>query len=351
MLNQKPSYAASDDDARAFISNLPSGAKIAIAYHGDADGTGSAVLAARFVQKTGRILAGVLAPQKGEDLFGDSFREKLAASGPDALFVLDQGSRSQSVLPGVPTLIVDHHDAPIDPVPCAVYLSGLGQDPTPTAALMTWRLLSPLADLSDAEWCMAVGVMGDLGSDAPFDEFKAAKKTWGQKNISETVALINAAKRSGSHNTDASFRALMEAEKPADIAKGVVADYAALRACRAEVQAERGRVGKTAPRFAGDWAVLRFASPCQLHGPVASAWANRLPKFIVLAANENYTPGNVHFSVRTKRKDEDLLVRLRAFRAVLNAPDLGQGHKEATGGVLPLADFEQLMAEIGLPPK
>ena len=163
MTNQKPPYAASPEQARDFLTGLSPKANITIAYHGDADGTGSAALAARYVERSGRTLAGVFAPGKGEDLFGDSFRKKVAATSPDALFVLDQGSRSQSVLADVPTLVIDHHDAPADPVPAAVYLSGLGEAPTPTAALMTWRLLSPLADLEDVSWCMAIGRDGRFG--------------------------------------------------------------------------------------------------------------------------------------------------------------------------------------------
>ncbi len=350
MTTIKPIYAASYDDARAFLQAIPTGAKIAVAYHGDADGTGSAALAVRYITRTNRTLAGAFAPNKGEDLFGESFAQKIANVAPDALLVLDQGSRAQSVLPDVPTLVVDHHDAPRDPVPVAVYLSGLGEEPVPTAALVTWRLLSPIAPLDDVSWCMAVGVMGDLGSDAPFDEFKVAKKKWGLKNISETVALVNAAKRSGAHDTETSLRALLTAETPAQIAGGLIDEYDALAGYRAEVQAERMRCAKTAPRFAGDWALIRFSSPCQMHGPVASSWVGRLPKFIVVAANDNYTPGNVHFSVRTRRPGENLLERVRAFRDALDAPDLGQGHKEATGGVLPIAQFEKLLAEIGFPP-
>jgi single-stranded-DNA-specific exonuclease len=87
-----------------------------------------------------------------------------------------------------------------------------------------------------------------------------------------------------------------------------------------------------------------------MHGPVASSWVGRLPKFIVVAANIGYTPGNVHFSVRTRRPNENLLDRLRAFREVTGAPELGQGHKEATGGVLPIASFQKLLAALGFDP-
>ena len=269
------------------------------------------------------------------------------AAKPAALLVLDQGSAPRALLPDVPTLVVDHHDAPAEGVPVACYLSGLGEQPVPPASLMAWRLLSPLADLADSSWCMAVGTIGDLGMDAPFDELAPAKKQWGQKNLSETVALVNAAKRSSAHDTATSLQALLDARKPAEIAKGMVSEYDKLTEYRQEVQAERARCAKVAPKFAGDWAMLRFASGCQMHGIVAASWVGRLPKFIVLVANDGYTPGNVHFSIRTRRPDENLLTRLRAFREVIDRPDLGQGHKEATGGILPVAIFEKLIAAIG----
>ena len=315
-----------------------------VAYHGDADGTGSAALAVRYLQRTGRTVAAALAPGKGEDLFGGAYADRLRQSKPDACWVLDQGSAPRALLPDVPTLVVDHHDAPARAgVPVACYLSGLGEQPVPPASLMAWRLLSPLVDLADASWCMAVGTIGDLGMDAPFEELGPAKKQWGQKNLSETVALVNAAKRSSAHDTATSLQALLDAQTPAEIAKGMVAEYDLLAEYRHEVQAERARCAKVAPKFAGDWAMLRFASGCQMHGIVAASWVGRLPKFIVLVANDGYTPGNVHFSIRTRRPDENLLTRLRAFREVIDRPDLGQGHKEATGGILPVAVFEQLI--------
>ncbi len=338
------------DNARAWLRNLAPNVRVAIAYHGDADGTGSAALAARWVERTGRTLAIAVAPHKGEDLYGESYAVRLRDAQPDALLVLDQGSRPRAVLPDVPTLVVDHHDAPPEGVPADVYLSGLHEEIVPTAALMTWRLLSPLADLDDASWCMAVGAMGDLGADAPFPEVAAAAKKWGKKNLTETVALVNAAKRSGAHDTDTTLAALLHAQTPAQIAKGEIAEYEKLAGYRAEVQAERARVAKTAPRFSGDWAVLRFTSACQLHGPVASSWVGRLPKFIVMGANDGYTPGNVHFSIRTRRKGENLLERLRAYRDITGADELGQGHKEATGGVLTTDAFETLLAALGFPP-
>lgn len=335
------------DAARDFLQALPEKARVAVAYHGDADGTGSAALAIRYLERTGRTVVLAVAPGKGESLYGEAFTQRLRALQPDALLVLDQGSRAQAVLPEVPTLVVDHHDAPLEGVPVAVYLSGLSDMPVPSASLMTWRLLSPLIDLSDAAWYMAVGTIGDLGKDAPFPELAAAKKAFGLKNLTETVALVNAAKRASAHDTTTSLQALLVAHTPAEIATGQIAEYDRLAEYRAEVQAERARCAKVAPKFAGDWALLRFSSPCQMHGLVAASWVGRLPKHIVLAANEGYTPGNVHFSVRTRRPEENLLERLRVHRETVGSPELGQGHQQATGGQLPVKQFETLCASLG----
>ncbi|MES2462940.1 MAG: DHH family phosphoesterase [Armatimonadota bacterium] len=342
-----PSPNQTYDDARRFLTDLPPHSRVTISYHGDADGTGSAALAVKYLERTGRVVTAAIAPRKGEDLYGEPYRDRLRATKPDALLVLDHGSRSAQVLPEVPTLVVDHHDAPPGGVPVDVYLSGLAESPTPTAALMTWRLLSPLTDLSDVAWYMAVGVIGDLGSDAGFPELGPVKKAFGQKHLTETVALINAAKRAGAHDTVLSLQAVLTAETPRDISSGLIAEYDQLADYRQEVQSERLRIGKTAPRFAGDWALLRFSSPCQLHGPFAASWVGRLPKHIVIGANDGYTPGNVHFSVRTRRPQENLLERLRAYRSDLGVPELGQGHAEATGGVLPAETFERLLTLLG----
>lgn len=337
---------ASYEEAREFLKALPAGSQVAVAFHGDADGTASAALMLSYLERTGRP-SGALAPGKGEDLYTGPFPERLRSTGPSALVVVDQGSRSRPVLPEVPTLVVDHHDAPPEGVPVEIYLSGLNEEPVPTTSIMVGRLLAPLVDLEERSWLAAVGAMGDLGANAPFPEVRDAKSRYGARNLTEVVALVNAAKRSSRHDTELSLAALCAAETPADIAQGRIPQYARLAEYRAEVQAERARCAKTAPRFAGDWALLRFSSPCQVHGLVASAWVGRLPRQIVMAANEGYSPGKVHFSVRTRRAGENLLERLRAFREATGSAELGQGHAQATGGIVSREQFERLLEAIG----
>lgn len=334
------------EEAREFLVAIEAGERVAVSYHGDADGSSAAALAVRYLERTGRA-ATAIAPGKGEDVHAAAHVARLLEVQPAALIVLDQGSRPRAPLPGVPTLVVDHHDPPPEGVPVEVYLSGLADDPVPTTSIMTWRLLAPMTALDDSLWLAAVGALGDLGSGARYPEVAEAAKRYGRKNLTEVVALVNAAKRGSAHDTETSLAALLAADAPAEIAEGRVPQHPRLAGYRAEVQAERARCLRTAPRFAGDWALLRFASPCQVHGLVAAAWVSRLPGSIVMAANEGYTPGNVHFSLRTRRPGENLLERLRAYRDALGLPELGQGHAQATGAILPKAQFERLLEAIG----
>ncbi|MDP9365397.1 MAG: DHH family phosphoesterase [Chloroflexota bacterium] len=69
-----------------------------------------------------------------------------------------------------------------------------------------------------------------------------------------------------------------------------------------------------------------------------------------MAANEGYSPGNVHFSVRSARPNENLLARLWDLREVVGEPELGQGHAQATGGILPADRFRTLLDALGFSP-
>jgi single-stranded-DNA-specific exonuclease len=103
---------------------------------------------------------------------------------------------------------------------------------------------------------------------------------------------------------------------------------------------------RTAPRVAQDAALIRFASPYQVHPLVATTWARRLAPRMVIAANDDYLPGRVNFAVRGGGKTDDLRARLRA--ALPDATgDVGNGHARATGGSLPPDEFERMIRALG----
>jgi single-stranded-DNA-specific exonuclease len=173
---------AAHERARAWVQGTQADAPIAVAYHGDADGTAAAALAVRASDRLGHVPRPI-PPRKGEDLYGSDFAERLRTVEPRALVVLDQGSRPRPILAGLPTLLVDHHDPPPTGVPVEVYPNGLLDRLAPTATILAWRLFSPLADLGDVRWYAAVGAIGDLGPDAPFPEVAEAKRVRGEAPV------------------------------------------------------------------------------------------------------------------------------------------------------------------------
>jgi hypothetical protein len=101
-----------------------------------------------------------------------------------------------------------------------------------------------------------------------------------------------------------------------------------------------------APKFAGNVALIRVTSRCQVHPVIAQIWRTRLPKYFVIVANDGYVPGRVNFSMRSAPGANAL--------DFLSAIDLGEGegsyahgHDQATGGSLPVERWELLLAKLG----
>ena len=134
-----------------------------------------------------------------------------------------------------------------------------------------------------------------------------------------------------------------------------------LLSARAEVNEEVERQTHTPPKFSKDGkiAVLRINSAAQVHPVIATRWASHLNSKlleIVLVANTGYVPGMVNFSCRIARvaRSRDppvnIIDSLKAV-AALDEGDLVQrmgesfarGHKEASGGIIPVDAFEELM--------
>jgi single-stranded-DNA-specific exonuclease len=227
---------------------------------------------------------------------------------------------------------------------------GYGWDPIPASAWLAYELLSPLADVADLDWIAAVGTLGDLGEKAPWDALPDIRKRWTARWLREAVSLVNAARRASAFDVATPLRMLMEADAPRAIVEDDALGADRLRAYRAEVQAELAVARKQAPIFSADqpWALVPLDSGCQVHPLIAQQWRTRLPKFAVIAANRGYLPEIVAFSSRTSRTD-------MVLPALLRAPDIGsddeasygRGHDQASGGHLPVPQFNRLMDALG----
>lgn len=285
--------------------------------HTDADGLAAGAIALR---------------ARGEDasaarLFGRG-ENPWTTPPPGTPALLDWGVRARRG----PAVIVDHHAPEAEPAPDQPLLSGFGED-TSTSALM--RRVLP----DQPGWLAAVGAVGDLGDKGfTLPECAGAPKT----AVRKLVPLVNAPRRGpGLDGVRTALALLVDHEDP----KALLADprVAELEAARDAWRAEWERVRRTAPQVGDRVALVRFSSAFQLHGLAAQMWAKRLAPRPVIAANDGYVDGRVHFSVRGGAGDLRALLREAL-------PDFGgefaHGHPRATGGAIAPDDFERLLAAL-----
>lgn len=327
--------------ARALLVET-AGQRVIVAPDRDVDGLAAGVLTERAVARLGGEPV-VELPGKGEHVHTPSMRARLARIRAAALVVLDMGSRAGPIVDGLPTIVIDHHDAREIP-DGAIFVSAAGHAPVAPTGLLAFHVLSALVDLEDGRWLAQLATVGDLGERHPFaEQFAglATKKT----HVKEAVALLNAARRAASYQPQLALDVLRAATGPEDIAKARVPGVDALAACRAEVHAEVERVARVAPKILGDVAVIRFSSGAQIHPLIATRWTQRLAPKIVLVANDGYLPGRVNFVVRAAA-DIDLLAFLRGLPLGPVEGEFANGHPRATGGSIPPADFDRLLAAL-----
>lgn len=346
-----PELAEAQRRFETFVADLPEQGRIAILCDGDVDGLGAGTVLWHYLERSGidpaRLVA--LHVPKGGNAFSPAVSQLVAGTKPAALFVLDLGIRDYAIVPGIPTLLVDHH-RPEGVPPDSLALTGYLWRPVPTSSLLTFLLCNRDGRVQDRAWAATIGNLGDLGPEHP--AMQAAIKEQKQKYIREATSLLNAAKRSSDPDraTPAAFRALRDAPSARAIVEEDNEDLRLLREYKAEVQAALNEAKRVAPRFSKTEPVvlLRFDSPARVHPLLAQSWRGRLPKYIVIAANGGYMPGRVSFSARTNLEVNllDFLARHgQQLEGVEN--EYGHGHDKATGGTLSAANFERLLASMG----
>ncbi|WP_228530489.1 MULTISPECIES: hypothetical protein [Myxococcaceae] len=343
---ETPSWPASAEAlgaARAFLERQ-AGCRVVLVPDKDVDGLSAGVQVERALTALGARVQWCV-PAKGEHAHHPALLARAEALAPEALVVLDMGSRAEPLLPGVATLVVDHH-APEGFPPGAGVLSAHGHEPVAPTSLLAHVLVRPFVEPEALEWLAVLGTLADHGATAPFPGFKEALRRAGRKAATESVALLNAARRSARFSAETALQVLREAPGARDIAEGRVAGVEQLRDFRLEVQHEVARCARTPPRFAGDVALLLFSSAAQVHPLVAVRWAQRLPRSIVLAANTGYLPGRVNFVLRS-RQDLDLIALLKGLELPDMGGDFARGHARATGGSLPPEAFARLLEALG----
>ncbi len=339
---------------KAALAGFDPGRPIAVLCHNDADGLSAGALFRRALGRVGRDST-LRVVGRGESAWSDEIRAEFAGRAVAGFVVGDLGTRAEPVLPGVPTIVVDHHvprgsaeGAPGSGSAAVTVLSGYREDPVPTTSLMAYRCASALAPSEDLLWLCALGLVGDLGDKAPFPELTAAKTLYTATAIRDAVSLINAPRRTAAGDAGPALDLLLASDSPKDLLSGRHPGLAALQAARDEVKAAMEEAKRVAPRIVGDFALIELDSGCQIHPLVAQTWRTRLKDRIVLAANHGYRPGWVHFAARTAQP-RNLVALLRDVAPPGADENYGGGHEQASGGALRLADWAVFLRNIGVP--
>jgi single-stranded-DNA-specific exonuclease len=306
------------------------------------------IVLAAALARSGHARVSRLAADRERNPWTLAARERIEQHRPGVLFVLDLGSRAERIVPSVPTCLLDHHRPDGCPLG-ATLISAYGWEPTPTTSLLVHEVAGGLADLQDLEWVTAVGILSDLGEKAPFELLMRAKKRYTAKWLREVTTLVNAARRASRFDPEAAARAPLNHASPRDLAADDAdVDVRALKAAREEVQAALGEAKKKAPVFAGGAALVRVNSPCQIHPLLAQVWRTRLPRYVVIVANEGYLARRVNFAARSTTSPSALEF-LRSFSLTEGEGTYGQGHDHASGGSLPVARWNELLDRMGFP--
>jgi len=332
-----------------FLADRDPAAPLTILCHSDADGLASGAVLRRGLERRGHARIATLVTGRGENAWDATVRERLIATSPAALIVADLGSRAAPLLPGVPTLLIDHHRPEGTPAG-ATLISAYGWEVIPNTSLLAFWLVAAGVPADDLLWIAAVGTLSDLGDDAPFTIVPVAKRAYTAKWLREATALVNAARRAPAMDTATALTALLDSESPRALADPAMSPAAAtLQGYREEVNGALAAARRQAPLFSGAVALVRIDTPCQVHPLIAQSWRGRLPEYIVICANSGYVPGRVSFSARTA-SGRNLLDFLAAARPNgTEALEYGHGHDQASGGALPDADWNRFLAGLGFP--
>ncbi|MGI3777969.1 MAG: hypothetical protein ACRYGC_11825 [Janthinobacterium lividum] len=337
---------ARTETASAFataVRGFDRGAPVWILGHNDADGLSATALFARGFASAGwdvrtRIVG------RGESPWSDAMRAELRGEPAGGVVITDLGVRDALPMPGVPTVVVDHHIPGAAPAGATV-ISGHGQDPIPTSSLLAFWCAGALADAEPWLWLAAVGLIGDMAEKAGFPEMEAARR-FGVTALREAAVLVNAPRRSASGDAGPALSLLMAADGPKDVLSGERPEAAAVLAARAEVRGALEAARRVGPVVRGEVALIRFASATQIHPLIAQQWRGRLRDKVVMAANTGYRPGWVHFAVRSG-EDRDLVAFLAEHRPPGADEMYGSGHRQATGGALRPADWNAFITGLG----
>ena len=234
------------------VTGLDGAGPVVVVSHFDADGLSAAAILVRALRAAGKPVQ-PLVIGKVESPWDAAVGQRISALNPAGLMIVDLGTRPEAVLPGCPTLVIDHHVPTGEPAD-AITLSGNGLDPEPTTALLAWWAAAAFGDQADLLWLAAIGLIGDMAEERGFPELGQAQARWGKTALRDATSLVNAPRRTAAADAGPALRILLRAAGPKEITKGGAADALALHAATA-------RVGCISPRARRAGATSSTSSP------------------------------------------------------------------------------------------
>ena len=344
--NPTPDLKTAIEAFQNYLNRIEKTASVVCLHDSDADGVTAGVVWELAMRRLGYENVRRILPTRERNAWGAETRPLIEKAEPDLLFVLDLGSQPQEILGEIPVCFIDHH-RPGGVLEKDTLVSAYDWNPVPNTSLIIYDLFAALTDVSDFDWIAAIGVMSDLGERAPFELLENAKKKYTAKYLKEATALVNAARRAAVYEPEIAAQALLKSENPKALVNSELPEVERLRQARAEVKLELEEAKKSAPKFAGNVALLRINSPCQIHPLIAQIWRSRLPaNFIVICANSGFIEGRINFAARS-HKSVNALDFLRSIELDVKEGSYAQGHDQATGGSLPVETWNQLLAKLG----
>ncbi|KAF5704936.1 dhh family [Fusarium globosum] len=268
-------------------------------------------------------------------------RANIEAYNPSYTIVLDQGSWKSEPVVNSPhrALVIDHHLAEDDDHPKGAILVTANKGlPIATSSLLTYLICRDLHEGVE-ESCGWLCVMGTHGA-----------------------KLINAPRRTAAYDVPRAWKILIKASSPIELVKNKF-----LKEARAKVIHEMKRADRVVPLFSADKkiAVIRIKSKAQIHALIAERQARQLfsrDLQVVMIVNEGYARGVVNYSCRVptcaRGRDPPVSIPEILSRAADGAgedtlrerlgPRFAVGHKNASGGMIPQAAFEDFLEAIGV---
>ena len=325
-----------------FVASIPKNGRVGVVGHSDVDGLAAATVITRAFEHLGCSVWPYVT-RKGENAWSPTVLQQVSAYEPDAVVVVDLGSRSDTLAPGVPALLIDHHK-PTGVPEAAVLISGYGSDPTPSSGLLAYWCAAAVGAHEGSGWLAAASMLADYGDAGAFADTKKAAGDAGTTLLRRVTTLLNAPRRTASGDANAVLRMLLGCAQPQCVLEED--NQRLLLAAKAEVDEALARARKTPPKFAGDVALITIHEGCQVHPLVAQTWRSRLRKNIVICANTGYLPGRVNFAARTATS-RNLLDFLRDHRPDGAGEDYGRGHDKASGGSLAPDQWKDFLMSLG----